>query len=284
MTRATRRRTYRLAPTALAALLACAVLGASSASASDDPCANTGSVLIGGQERNVFCGTSGNDTLRGNGGNDELRGEGGNDLLEGGADNDEVRGGAGDDTLTGGSGRDTLSGASGDDLLQARDGEAERALGCGSGADTINLDLVDAAVFLIDFGFTLSILAGCDAIRVGAVNEGPNVVISGRPRRVSEDGRTSVRLRCPASLQQPSRCRGRLRLQLRTRGSLRRRAPRTRYSIRPGRSRRVSVRLSRRDRRTLRRRRRARGVVTSVEAGQHGRKTTVQTINLRARR
>ena len=106
-------------------------------------------------------------------------------------------------------------------------------------------------------------------------------VRAGRSRRVGRDGRTTVRLRCPRSL--PARCKGRLKLQLGTRRSLRRTAPKAHYSIRPGKTRAVDVRLSRRDRHKLGRHRRAEGVVTSVEAGQHGEKTTVQTVKLKLR-
>jgi hypothetical protein len=52
-------------PIAAAALLACAVRAASSASQSDRACTATGSNLNGGPANNVFCGTSGRDTLKG---------------------------------------------------------------------------------------------------------------------------------------------------------------------------------------------------------------------------
>jgi RTX calcium-binding nonapeptide repeat (4 copies) len=313
---------------ALAALLAGAVLAATSASQSDKPCTATGSNLNGGPADNVFCGTSGNDLLKGNRGDDELRGFAGNDNLQGGADSDQLFGGDGDDrlfgatetgggdgkdvlvggtgndelvggaaddrlfgedgndTLTGEAGNDFFVGGAGNDLLEARDGGLDgfplgqfiNHLSCGSGQDTLDMDLVDAAVY---FTNAVSLVSACETINVGAVNEGPNVVIARRALRVSEDGRTAVRLRCPASLRQPPRCRGRLRVQLATRRSLRRRAPRTRYTLLPGQARTIPVRLSRADRRTFRRRGRARGVVTSVEVGEHGDKTTVQTVALR---
>jgi hypothetical protein len=294
-------------------LLACALLAVSSAfGQSGRPCTATGSNLNGGPADNVFCGTSGNDVLKGNRGNDELRGLGGNDLLEGGADADQVFGGDGDDRLfgateTGGSdGNDTLSGGAGNDrlkggdgndfviggagddqhsagdgndLIVTRDGGLDFAIPfCGSGHDTLDMDLVDAVAYSIN---VLFLVAGCEAIGVGAVNEGPNVVISRGALRVSEDGRTAVRLRCPASLRQPPRCEGTLRLQLATRRSLRRRAPSARYSLRPGESRRIGVRISQSDRRTFRRRGRTRGMVTSVEGGEFGNKTTVETVALR---
>jgi hypothetical protein len=236
-----------------------------------------------------MCGTSGDDVLNGFGGNDELRGFAGRDTLaglsgddrvDGGPDADSVDGGRGDDVVIGGFGRDTFEGGPGNDRLFGRDGHLEANYFCSDGTDSADMDVVDAGRF---FSSSLFLFKGCEDITAGAVNEGPNVVISGRSRRVGRDGRTRIRLRCPASLRQPSRCRGRLKLQLRSRGFLRRNAPRTRYSIPPGQSRSIRVRLSRRDRRTLRRRRRARGVATSVEAGQHGRKTTAKTLRMRAR-
>jgi hypothetical protein len=71
-------------------------------------------------------------------------------------------------------------------------------------------------------------------------------------------------------------------LQRRTSRSLRGRAPSARYSLRPGYAKGISVLLPRRDRRALRRDGRATGVLTSLEAGQHGEKTTIQTVTLRA--
>jgi hypothetical protein len=167
-----------------------------------------------------------------------------------------------------------LFGEDGNDFIQARDGDVDR-INCAAGHDTADLDLVDTPQF--------GVFLACEAIFVGAVDEGPNVAISEGTRRVGEDGRTTVRLRCPASLQQPPRCKGKLKLQLRTRRSLRRKAPRTDYTIRPGETRSIDVRLSHRDRRKLHRHHRADGVVTSVEAGQHGDKTTTQTVKLRLR-
>lgn len=298
---------------AMAALLALALPGTAGSSA--DECTQTLSnagTSIGSSGRDVICGTSGNDTLEGRGGNDELRGFGGVDSLNGGIGNDELfgsvgdddlfgesgadrlngssgndffRGGSGNDVLIGGTGGDTFGGGDGNDSLLARDGDLDTSFDCGAGTDSLDLDLVDAAGFGLSLGLFASFtFVVCEDVTVGAVNEGPNVSISDRPRRVGEDGRTSVRLRCPTSLRRPSRCKGRLKLQLATRRSLRRSAPRTRYSLRPGRARRISVRLSSRDRRRLRQTRRSNGVVTSVEAGQHGPKTTVRRVALRVRR
>lgn len=70
-------------------------------------------------DRKIFNGTAGDDSvigsrgddiLAGNAGNDTLRGGAGNDILNGGDGNDLARGGSGDDFLTGGAGIDTLTG------------------------------------------------------------------------------------------------------------------------------------------------------------------------------
>ena len=311
MSRTDHRRTWRCA--AGGSLLAVALLlavGAYNAPASSDPCTQTLSnpgTSIGSSGRNVICGTNGDDRLEGRGGNDELRGFGGEDVLLGGTGEDELFGAGGEDslsgedgsdtlnggsggddlnggnagdTLIGGSGMDSIGGRAGNDFINVRDGELD-GWSCGDGTDTLQADLVDAFVDTVSF-FVL--VRGCEAYTVAAVDEGPTVSISSRSRRLSRAGRTRVRLSCPASLTQPSRCEGRLKLQLSSPRSLRRRAPRTRYSIGPGQSQNVSVRLSRRDRRTVNRRGRASGAATSVEEGEHGTKTTVETIKLRTRR
>lgn len=281
------RRSVRPSLLALAALFVVDGPDAPSALASSDPCTLTLSspgTSTGGSNRDVMCGTGGNDTLIGQGGADELRGRGGNDRLFGDSGSDELSGSSGDDelkggidndTLNGGTGRDVLRGENGNDLIQARDGDIDN-INCADGHDTADLDLLD----VVQFGVILN----CEAIFVGAVDEGPNVAISDRVRRVGGDGWTTVRLRCPASLQQPPRCKGKLKLQLRTRRSLRRTAPKTHYRIRPGKTRAIDVRLSRRDRHSIRRHGSAKGVATSVEAGQHGDKTTVQTVKLKLQR
>ena len=70
-------------------------------------------------------GTAGSDNLIGTGGTDVLVGRGGPDLLDG-------RGG-----------RDRLSGGAGNDRLQAADGARDQVT-CGSGADLVTADGVDA--------------------------------------------------------------------------------------------------------------------------------------------
>ena len=282
---------------AVAALVGVALPG--TAPGSSDPCTRTLSnpgTSIGSSVRDVICGTGGNDRLEGRGGGDELRGFGGKDELIGEGGSDELLGSSGDDSLFGRDGNDVLVGGTGfdgahadagNDSIQLRDGQLDRtatlSVSCGDGTDSLDMDLLDAGISFSLPGFSAAILAlDCEHITVGAIDEGRNVAISRRSRRVSPRGLTTVGLRCPRSLT--SRCRGRLKLQLASRRSLRRPASGTRYSIRPGTSRRVRVRLSRRDRRTLHSRRSARGVVTSVEAGQHGSKTTFETVRLRASR
>jgi hypothetical protein len=243
---------------------------------SSDACTLTGSAT-GTSGRDVICGTTGQDVMQSLGGDDELRGGRGPDFLHGGTGKDLLLGDTGNDLLRGNTGFDALFGGPNDDDLGVRDGELDQ-VNCGSGLDRLDADLVD---FAASAGGFLFFVVGCEGVTVGAVDEGPNVSISDRPRVVGDDGRTSVRLRCPASLSEPSRCTGTLRLQLAVRGSLRRSAPQTRYSLRPGVTAWIRVRLSDRDRHSLRRSGRAAGVATSVEQGEHGDKTTVERVRLK---
>ena len=63
-----------------------------------------------------------------------VTGGSGADTLIGGPAADRLDGGDGSDTLIGGAGADTLNGGAGDDWLIARDGVADAATSCGSGA------------------------------------------------------------------------------------------------------------------------------------------------------
>jgi serralysin len=64
--------------------------------------------IIGSRGYDILAGNAGNDTLRGGRGNDILNGEDGNDLVRGGSGDDFLTGGAGIDTLTGGRDQDTF--------------------------------------------------------------------------------------------------------------------------------------------------------------------------------
>ncbi len=138
------------------------------------------------------------------------------------------------------------------------------------GNGLLDIDLLDA-IDVFAFG---SGRLGCEYITVGAVNEGPNVVISRHSVNVGTDGRAAVRLRCPASLTAP--CAGKLRIGHSEKSEG---APKT-YSIEQGKKDDVTARLSHRDRRRLRQHGQTTAFVTSVEKGQFGDKTTVQTIKL----
>jgi RTX calcium-binding nonapeptide repeat (4 copies) len=240
----------------------CAVLAlvaaAPAARASD--CTRTGSSLTGGSGNETLCGTSGND------------------VLDGGAGDDTLKGNEGNDRLTGGLGFDRLDGGAGDDKLLERDGNLDAGPACGPGLDTLDIDLIDAA--LSGFGWTFA-FSHCEAISVGAVNEGPNVVISTRPRSpVDRSGRARVSLNCPAAL--PADCKGALTLALVSRKV--KRSPKVSYVVPAGGKRTLRARLSRADRHTLTRRGTGTAVVTSVEQGDFGPKTTQQVTQLEVRR
>jgi Ca2+-binding RTX toxin-like protein len=233
------------------------------------------------------------DVLEGRGGNDRLSGEGGNDLVSGGDGNDTLNGGAGPDTVQGGNGNDTMtasvggdsfSGGAGDDTMEGGT-SIDRFIG-GAGADSAdardgNAELVDCGteVDFADVDLRDNVADSCENVDRGAVKEGPSVRIATATVTLGRGGRARVRLTCPAKLAR--RCGGRLSLSLFS--GKRRAAPSsaTRYSIAHGASKRVTVALSARDRRALATRHSARGQLTSVERGVHGRKTTVRVVALR---
>ena len=211
--------------------------------------------------------------MTGGAGNDRMEGRGGNDTMNGDSGTDDVKGEGGNDILIGGSGSlDGLSGSSGNDQLRLRDAELDGPGSCGSGTDSISMDLVDFA----GLGFTA--FAGCESVTIGAVNEGPNVVISRSTPNIKKSGKVPVRLACPPELTAP--CAGTLQIG---RSENRQGSPKA-YSLEPGAGNKVSARLSRRDCRKLSRGGRLTARVLSIERGVFGDKTTVQTLELNAKR
>ncbi len=266
-----------VAVTTLAATVALALIvapAARSGGSSGPDCLLTNT---GGELDDSLCGTAGADVMTGGAGNDKLFGRGGSDTMNGDSGNDIVRGESGNDTLLGGPGSDSLIGSSGNDQLRFRDAELDNffsvAAGlCGDGADSISIDLVDfAAVGLAAFG-------SCETVTIGAVNEGPNVVISRDTPKITDNGKVPVRLSCPAELTVP--CTGTLRVG-RSENS---QGPPEAYSIEPGATDKVSARLSRRDRRKLSRNDELTALAISVEDGEFGDKTTAQTLGLKGKR
>ena len=208
---------------------------------------------------------SGDDSVRGNlvgkdhvvgiSGADTIRGFGGDDHLEGSTGNDTIRGDGGADLLEGGDGNDSLRARESSDESQA----VKDTVRCGSGNDFIEGDLKDT--------FT-----SCEQRDIAPVGETPNVKITAKTLRVTRNGRVRVRLACPRGVGSLG-CKGRLRLDS---------SPRVRYSIRAGRRKTVTLTLSARAVRRLRGKRR-RGVLTSLEKGRKGPKTTVRNPRLRVR-
>lgn len=241
--------------------------------------------VAGGFGSDRIIGHLGRDNLHGQLGDDELIGAGGNDDLEGDEDNDKLDGGAGDDDLDGGPGTDRLEGGPGADILRGDDGnDTHRAreptgfaavqdiVSCGAGTDFAEVDLKDA------------VSASCENKDVGAVGETPNVQILAKTLRVSSTGSVRVRLRCPRGVKRLG-CNGHLQLRVGRAESSRSR--RVRYRIRAGRHKTLTLRVTAKDVRTLRARqrrgRRSRGVLTSVEKGRKGPKTTIRNQRLRLR-
>jgi hypothetical protein len=267
--------------TALAAVVAVAATTLIAVAPAHAVCTPSGTVG-GGPGNDRLCGTSGADTLLAGAGDDSISGGSGNDTLDGGDGKDVVDAGPGDDILSGGPGTDdTLLGDSGTDRLNLRDGRADNMIDteCGAGTDRLDLDLVDQAgvALAITFG-SFSLITGCEHIIVGAVNEGANVKIATRTLHVGSDGLAAVRLTCPSSL--PAGCTGKL--SIGRNGKVE--GPRTSYAIGRAKWKAVSARLTRDDRRKLHQSGHITALVTSVEQGELGDKTTLETLKLVAAR
>ena len=221
-------------------------------------------------------GGLGEDTLKGLAGNDTLDGAENPDRLEGGDGNDTLLGQGNSDSLFGGKGDDVLRGGAGNDFIESREPDGttfvDDGVDCGNGFDTVDADLKD------------SVQADCEEVDRAPVGETPNVDILGKTLRVSSTGRVRVRLRCPRGVPQPRLQRPAAAPPLgRASGSAdASRSRRVRYRIRAGRRKTVTLKLSSADVRALRRKSR-RGVLTSVEKGRIGPKTTIRNPKLRLR-
>lgn len=244
--------------------------------------ARVGESVVGGASGNdKLTGHAGKDTMNGGLGEDTLKGLAGNDTLDGAENPDRLEGGDGNDTLLGQGNSDSLFGGKGDDVLRGGAGNdfidskepvgttaVDDGVDCGNGSDTVEADLKD------------SIQSDCENVDRSPVGETPHVDILGKTLRVSSSGRVGVRLRCPRGVRSLG-CRGRLQLRVgRSAGSSRSR--RVRYAIRAGRRKTVTLTLTSRDVRKLRGKRR-RGILTSVERGRIGPKTTIRNPRLRLR-
>jgi len=99
--------------------------------------------IWGNSGRDTILGGSGNDRLRGGTGRDIIRGNSGDDRLWGGSGRDVLRGGRGADEIRGGAGNDRAYGGRGADTLLMADGEFDRKVRGGKGADTCDCDAND---------------------------------------------------------------------------------------------------------------------------------------------
>jgi hypothetical protein len=224
----------------------------------------------------------GNTTTPGQGGEGELLppdvegiiGGSGHDTLVGNRANNRLEGGGGNDTITGNQGADLLAGGEGGDTIFARD-SVQDLISCGANrnirpfkSDTLDFDLADGTP-----------PADCEDITQGALLEGPNVLMPGKPLWPRNGRQVGVRLRCPDEVE--IGCNGALRLRLLRRTASA--AASRRYRVAAGRSKLVVLRLSRRERAALRRKTRT-ARITSVEKGELGDKTTIRTVRLKRRR
>lgn len=87
----------------------------------DDVLLNTRNIFIGSSLDETFNGTEGNDFVWANGGADTFYGEGGNDFFTGGSAGSLVYGDAGNDTI---SSQGTVYGGEGDDIIDINNGTA----------------------------------------------------------------------------------------------------------------------------------------------------------------
>ncbi|MCB0875913.1 MAG: hypothetical protein KDB46_06935 [Solirubrobacterales bacterium] len=273
---------------ALVTVLAVVAINAPKSSAGGSGCVISNIGTVG---NDILCGTNAADSMNGGAGNDQMFGRGGNDSMVGSSGNDFMAGGDGNDTITGSTNRDSVHGQRGDDILiggsgaqdvasggpgndqiRFRDGEVDQHAVCNEGADSADLDLVDAPAI-----FSATVTGGCETVTVGAVNEGPNVSISTRTPGIAESGKVPTRLHCPRSLTDS--CRG----ELTVGHALKRQGTSNHYAITPGTSKRIKARLSSRDRRRLSHRGKLVAIAVSVETGEFGDKTTAQTLRLTSR-
>ena len=225
-------------------------------------------------------GRTGEDTLRGRSGDDMIVGEENADRLEGGNGNDTLLGEGNADVLIGDKGDDVLRGGVGSDFHRSKEPDGTTAIDdgvdCGIGFDTVEADLKD------------SIQADCEEVDRAPVGETPNVAILGKALAVSGTGGVRVRLRCPRGVRSLG-CNGRLQMRLGSGGggAGQSRSRRVRYRIRAGGRKTVTLTLNSSDVRTLQRQKRrgvkSRGVLTSVERGRIGPKTTIRNPRLRLR-
>lgn len=200
----------------------------------------------------------------------------GPDVLTGNRANNRLEGGPGNDTLTGNQGSDVLAGGADGDSIFARDG-LQDLISCGPNrtsrpfrSDTLDSDLADGTP-----------PTDCETVTNGALLEGPNVLMPGRPLRPRRDGRVGIRMRCPDEVE--IGCNGTARLRLLRRSASASAAASRRYRVAAGRSKLVLLRLSRRERAALRRTSRF-ARLTSVEKGELGAKTTIRTVRLKRSR
>lgn len=236
-------------------------------------------MLTGGGSPDTVQGDDGNDRLNGGLGDDRLEGGAGVDTLRGDNFNDFLDGGFGADTLFGGPGVDRLFGGGDNDVIFSKEepGELRQAdtVFCGGGFDSVIADLLDDVDIVFTKQQSLMGLGSCEEAERSPVGETPHVRLPRKTLDVSRAGVARVRLSCPE--RTTIGCRGTLSLTLAGRGA--KRPARTEYSIRAGRSETVSVRLSAAE--APRARGGVRGILTSVERGRLGRKTTTRSPRLR---
>ncbi|MEW6600510.1 MAG: calcium-binding protein, partial [Nitrospirota bacterium] len=140
--------------------------------------------IVDSSGKNMFIGTSGNDSLSGdNYAADALKGNEGNDTLNGNSGNDTLYGDEGDDVLNGGSDSDILKGGEGNDILNGGTGNDTYIFGRGDGQDTLtDYDTAAGNVDTVEFeeGITradVDFIAEGNNLRVRIKDTGDSLLI-----------------------------------------------------------------------------------------------------------
>ena len=131
-----------------------------------DPLDRIETIQVGGINRTLAVGTSGNDTLSGTSGNDWLVGLAGSDSIQGNAGNDVLAGGGGNDTLVGGAGYDTYVFGSGGGQDIIVNGAVGNPGASGELQFAPNIDANELWFRQTGNDLTISVMGGSDQVTV----------------------------------------------------------------------------------------------------------------------
>ncbi len=131
-----------------------------------DPLDRIETIQVGGINRTLAVGTTGDDTMSGTSGNDWLVGRAGNDSIQGNAGNDVLAGGGGNDTLVGGAGYDTYVFGSGGGQDIIVNGAAGNSGASGELQFAPDIDANELWFRQTGNDLTISVMGGWDQVTV----------------------------------------------------------------------------------------------------------------------